>query len=315
MKKNFNKKYFISSHNNKILKNIFWISGCSRSGTTLLGKIISTFKNNEYIYEPETLFSILPLVKEIKFEKWKLIYETYVGEDLFYNHLVGRKINLKKIDGSYIGNSKNSKEIYKKLKLNISRLHLNKYLNKNNFHLTIKIPDVVKFLVNIEKFYPKNKFLIIFRNPYANINSLIKKKWFSKKYYDKSFLPYLNNKNKLYPLWLERKFYNVWNSFNEYEKAAFYVATINKEVFKLKNKNLIFYENLLENPTAEIARISKYLSMDYTKKTIEIKRSINKKNLSTSYDSIKLKLRKKIRLQLDADFLKQKKIYYQQLKK
>ena len=67
--------------------------------------------------------------------------------------------------------------IYKKLKLNISRLHLNKYLNKNNFHLTIKIPDVVKFLVNIEKFYPKNKFLItslekILKNKMKLIDSL-----------------------------------------------------------------------------------------------------------------------------------------------
>ena len=38
-------------HINNVLENVIWITGCARSGTTILGKILSTLKNVEYAYE------------------------------------------------------------------------------------------------------------------------------------------------------------------------------------------------------------------------------------------------------------------------
>ena len=51
----------------KILNNLIWITGCARSGTTILGKILSTLKNVEYGFEPELLFGLLPKIH--KFNK------------------------------------------------------------------------------------------------------------------------------------------------------------------------------------------------------------------------------------------------------
>ena len=36
---------------NKILNNTIWITGCARSGTTILGKILSTLKSVEYTFK------------------------------------------------------------------------------------------------------------------------------------------------------------------------------------------------------------------------------------------------------------------------
>ena len=83
-------------YTNKISQNTIWVTGCVRSGTTLIGKIISSLKTVEYGFEPETLFSLLPLINKINKKYWKEIYEHYLVEDLFFNLCVGRKINLKK---------------------------------------------------------------------------------------------------------------------------------------------------------------------------------------------------------------------------
>ena len=52
-------------HINNVLENVIWITGCARSGTTILGKILSTLKNVEYAYEPEFLFRLLPSINKI----------------------------------------------------------------------------------------------------------------------------------------------------------------------------------------------------------------------------------------------------------
>jgi len=54
-----------SPYTNKILKRITWVTGSARSGTTLVGKILSTLKGVEYGFEPELLYSLLPLIKKI----------------------------------------------------------------------------------------------------------------------------------------------------------------------------------------------------------------------------------------------------------
>ena len=104
-----------SIYTNKILQKTTWITGCARSGTTVLGKILSTLKGVEYAYEPEIFFSLIPLIHNVEKKYWTNIYETYLIEDLFFNLCLGRKINLKKNDDSSIYNSLNKKQIKQKL--------------------------------------------------------------------------------------------------------------------------------------------------------------------------------------------------------
>ena len=72
-------------HIKKVLENVIWITGCARSGTTILGKILSTLKNVEYAYEPEFLFSLLPSINKINRKEWLKIYNAYIVEELLFN--------------------------------------------------------------------------------------------------------------------------------------------------------------------------------------------------------------------------------------
>ena len=51
---------------NKVLQQTIWLTGCARSGTSILGKILSTLNNVEYTHEPQTLYSLLPLIHKIE---------------------------------------------------------------------------------------------------------------------------------------------------------------------------------------------------------------------------------------------------------
>ena len=253
------KKIFKTS---KVLEDAVWITGCARSGTTILGKIISSLKNIEYAYEPETLFYLLPLISKIKKKYWQEIYSKYMIEEIFFNLCVGRKINLKKNDQSSIYNFLSKTDIEKKLNLNLRRKDLEKYLSKNNKKLVIKIPDVLHSLVFLQKYYPKNKIIVIKRDKKAIMSSLIKKKWFSKK----NFSPDIyKNEN-----WIDLKSYTKWIKLNENERASFYVDYINSSSNKIKNKLVVQYEDLVRDPKKTVIKICKFLKLKKTKKTLDI---------------------------------------------
>ena len=253
---------------NKILENTIWITGCARSGTTILGKILSTLKSVEYAFEPEYLYTLLPKIHSFNKRNWLNLYNTYLIEELFFNLCVGRKVNFRKIDDSYIGHSLSSKDLKAKLKINLSRIDFENFLKKNEKNLVIKIPDIARNLIKLEKYYPKNKFIITTRNTKSISNSIIKKKWFK------------NNKNLplIYknPDLLGKNIYKKWLKLDEKEKAEEYVKQINRKCKKIKNKYVFVYENFVKNPNKEINNICKFLNLKKTIKTKEIIKTVRK---------------------------------------
>lgn len=253
---------------NKILENTIWITGCARSGTTILGKILSTLKSVEYAFEPEYLYTLLPEIHSFNKRNWLNLYNAYLIEELFFNLCVGRKVNFRKIDDSYIGHSLSSKDLKAMLKINISRIDFENFLQKNKRNLVIKIPDVSRNLITLEKYYPKNKFIITTRNSKSISNSIIKKKWFE------------NNKNLniIYknPALFGKSIHKKWLRLNEKEKTEEYVKQTNRNCKKIKNKYVLVYENLVKNPNKEINNICKFLNLKRTIKTNEAVKSIRR---------------------------------------
>ena len=69
------------------------ISGSARSGTTILAKILHSFKNVELAFEPPVLYSLFALLPELEEKQWRLLYETHLYEEFFRDALSGRAIN------------------------------------------------------------------------------------------------------------------------------------------------------------------------------------------------------------------------------
>ena len=126
-----------------IAKKVIWVSGNPRSGTSLLGKILASCKGCEYSFEPELLPYIINLKDHLNRHKWKEIYQGYIEEELFFNLLVGRKINFRKKEDSSIQVLKSNKEINKKLLTNLSRVDLSKYLKRIKLILLLNSQQLI----------------------------------------------------------------------------------------------------------------------------------------------------------------------------
>ena len=250
-----------SFYTNRIVQKTTWITGCARSGTTILGKILSTLKGVEYAFEPETFYSLLPLINKIEKKYWSNIYKNYLINDLFYNLCVGRKINLKKNELNSIYNSLSKKQVKQKLCLKLRRKEFDHYLKKNKKALIIKVPSLARSFLKLQNYYPQNRFIITKRNTSAIISSLIKKNWFKK-----NSVHYLCN-NKY---WIEPKLLKVWAHSNEQEKAKLYVNVIEKYLKKIKNKYVVNFEILLRDPNKIIKEVCNYLNLKRTRKTDEM---------------------------------------------
>jgi hypothetical protein len=250
----------------KILQKTIWVTGCARSGTSILGLVLSTLNNVEYSHEPETLFTLLPLIDKIKKKIWKQIFETYLIEDTFFNLCVGRTLNFRKNDFSSIYNALTKKQIQRRLKLNLRRKDFDAHIKNNNKKYIIKVPDLTKSFVKLQKYYPQNKFIIIKRNNKSIISSINRKNWFQKNNYGAA--PLYFNKN-----WLSPKLYKIWINSNNQKRAEIYIDNFEKDIKKIKNKLVVNYESLIKNPNKVIKEICTFLNLKKTQKT---KEAINK---------------------------------------
>ena len=267
----------------KIYK-IMLVSGTARSGTSLLGKIIGSCKKIEYLYEPETFNYLSYISDKVKKDIWINLIERHLVEN-FLNLINGRTYNFRKNENSSINDMKLMKEIKHKFSKEVSTLDFDNYVKRNQISFLIKSPNLQ--LNKIAKNFPNFKMIIIKRNPFQVINSLINKKWFKGKNYLKTFLPSVKIKGKFYPIWMRNKYINLWHNSNEYTKCAIYLSCTNEQIKEIKKKIVVDYDELIEKPKSTINILLKRLNLKKTKKTHQIIKNIKlsktAKNINMSY--------------------------------
>ena len=145
-------------------KHIIFITGCPRSGTTLVQQILS--KNSLTWSVPEThLFS---LVKQRIGINCNTIFTKRQKKQIIqiYNKELGFP---KKIITKSIGKSRTLIHFFEKLCL--------QYKKKNTKVLIEKTPLHILFANKIREKYPQAKFLFIYRNPWHVYSSWLKVPW------------------------------------------------------------------------------------------------------------------------------------------
>lgn len=230
------------------------ISGVARSGTTIIGKVIHSMKNVEYIFEPELLFPLFSLIKKLPAQDWQSLYETYLYKDFLINALAGRNLNLNKKDDSSIYHVKNKDLILQRQSRSWRKREVEKILH--NSQIVYKMPDIVPIVPKMQKYYPKTKVILMHRN-FKDVSSSLKKKgWFT----DKGL------KNPPNCLYNEYAIHNL----NEDQRIKCYYDKMYREVKKIKNLVIINYEDLIKNPNKEIKKICQKFNLKYGPKTKDV---------------------------------------------
>jgi len=279
----------------KLIKNTFFITGAARSGTSILGKIIGSMKNVEYVYEPPFLSNLIPLFQNKIDPTQNYLFESYFYEDIIVNSISGRYMNFKSNEESYILNSKSQHEIKKRLSADVNKEKI--LSNLKNYHFAFKLPHVVHKVNTLNSIYPNMKNLIIYRSSKDVIQSLMNKKWFTNKNI-LNIYPKIKFKDKEYPFWLSPEFFNLWFDIDESDRCGIYFYEMYKNLKNIDKKKslLINYKLLVTKTNEEINKITTFTGL---KKTSITKKIISELKLPKSYSNKIIKMDTKIIKLLD----------------
>jgi len=167
------KKLHISECSSSVVENSILVTGSARSGTTIMGKLIHSLANVEYVFEPPMLFSLYAMMNKLPKDQWQLLYETYLYEEFLVNSLAGRSLNCNKADDSSIYRVKGEKEINDRLSASRCKSDIERYCEQ--YTVAYKLPDIIPFVPKIIEFYPNMRVIVMLRDGVGVINSLIKK--------------------------------------------------------------------------------------------------------------------------------------------
>ena len=249
---------------NNIKKPII-ISGIPRSGTTALGRILSSIEGFSMIYEP---FNLNQGIKDIQFNY------PYPGKNIsvkqfqsIFNNLIQFRSSFKK---GYLKNDSTAKRIFKTFfgnESSLSYFKAKKTLNTNQ--LLIKDP----FLLFSSKELCLNHKVIICYRPLMPLAASFKRmKWDFKEFENLiNFFPQNSIKSLRFKA-CDKISSNVVGAIQFYELFYNYINSINP------NKNLYFFsqQEFSTDPIEEITNVFKWLELEVSDKIIQLSQSLNK---------------------------------------
>ena len=247
----------------KNYKTCYFITGLSRSGTSIISKIFSSTANSFLLYEPSFLYLLLKR-KKLNIE---LIHD-YVLEDLILECVNGRKFNYNKKQSSYILNFKDKnflKQVY-------NNINSRKNVKIENYNYFIKIPEIFNEINKLKKKLNFNTTIYIYRDFVEVFNSIKRKKWFEDFQNNDAFISYNVFNKRKYPIYINKKKLSEWDDCDVDQRILEHIKYHFKCFMKLKKKNDHIFINYNKINEAKFDEIFLKLGL---KKTNLTKKNIN----------------------------------------
>lgn len=155
---------------------VIYITGCGRSGTTILGKVIGSMNPTYYLFEPDILRAPILIKDNILINRMRRI----IFEDYFLPVIQGRGNNIFQDDSCmwhYFDNISAQKSYDLR-----NRNEAIDYVKIINPYWIIKNPEASPLLTDLAKVFPGLFVINIYRNGYDVIRSSVRRGWFSDDY-------------------------------------------------------------------------------------------------------------------------------------
>jgi hypothetical protein len=293
-------------------KNLVVITGVARSGTTLFGKIIGSFSNTFYIFEPPTFRLIPPLIQKgyLKEKQGSELLKAILFDELYLQIIHGRYINFNEKDDSYIGHYINPDQIKQRWEKYRRRKDVIEDLENNNYLFVLKIPNIQPSLDILNTLFNNIKFVHCIRDGNNIVSSSIRRDFFTEDYLNNRNIEWSNEFDKIkIPWFINQRDYSSFLKWNQYTRSA-YIWRILTEMglgYTNKNKNVFEFkfEDFIKNPEPFVGKIEKFVGKketDITKKHIDSIKSYkqliypdNTQNIESPEKEKFINLRKKLR--------------------
>ena len=243
------------------------LTGSARSGTTIAGRLLASCMGVEYGFEPPTLLLLMAQLGDLPMANWKLLYETYLYEELLIGSLAGRYLNTNRCDDSCVYSYMSAAEVENRLSGAFRKNELEDQLKSVSVRICYKLPDLLPRLDLLTALYPKAQLIVMRRAAQPTLRSLLHKGWFnsgpagdsSSRIYPFRFALDQSKNQRHIPYWVTVEDMEWWLQASAEQRSLYYYVLNtpgNSEGFYV-----IDYEQLLLDPRAIFQKLSYELNL------------------------------------------------------
>lgn len=292
----------VPSIQRRIFDDSVFISGIFRSGTTITGKILGSFQEAEYSFEPPLVVQVAGLLFAKKIDDTTAceIIRSQLSCEGVIDRLNGRGLNTRAGDDSYIYNMKTRDEINARWKNYADIRELQNRVEKRQARLVFKMPAVYNLIPCLLQETQNLKLVEVDRNPADVVRSILVKQWFSDEAIRADYpavWPYLELKNNIKaPFFLPQEILEDWARVSETTRSMLVVDFLEKqksatfESLSDSLRNRVFrlsYEQLVRDPESMLQKLLEFTEMHEGSMTRELIATIKPKLKAKPLDDLK----------------------------
>lgn len=246
-----------------------FISGGTRTGSTIVANLIHSLEKVECFNEPPFLYALMFMIHSVPESEWKFLFESFMVEELLLPALAGRNLNFNKHDESYILNSLSQAEI--DYRLSRTHRHFELLPRSASYRLAFKMPDTVTALTRLRSYYPEISFLVMLRRPEKVIASLLERGWYS----DRQLVEVGGNwvfrdtqlTDRNIPAWVPESLVEEFLAASELDRCAMCYMTQYRELAKRTDCIVVDYDRLIAKPHDYFAAVVDRLGERFGERT------------------------------------------------
>ena len=251
------------------------VTGLARSGTTLVGKLIHSAHNVEYAFEPSTLRVLFACIRQMDKKIWKMLYATYLYEEIGLNGLAGRSINTNTHDDSSIYRSKDPKTVERRLSKSWRRTELASMMRDAT--LSFKLPNLIEFVPDLLGLFPETRIVYVHRDLLSVVAFTVRKRWFSDESLRAGFLTpnySVAGTDLRVPFYIPEELSKPFVAADEVSRVVAAWAVTARSAAQVSEAIWVDYARLVEEPNSAIRSLLEQLDLKGTDRTDTIQHSI-----------------------------------------
>jgi hypothetical protein len=265
-------KHQILSEASKKTASAIFLSGGTRTGTSMMARLIYSLDHVECFHEPAFLYAFFYMMNQMDEAPWKLLLEGFVYEELLLSALAGRRLNFNENDESCVFHSRPRSEIADRL----SRTHRHHELVPRacEYQLAFKMPETLPQLDTLRRYYPDMTFLVMLRRPESVIASLIQRGWYSDRQMRGTGGEWLFRETVVdglkIPAWVPDSLIEEFVSVSEVDRCAMCYIEQYKHLVERRDCTVADFEELMHSPRPYFGALSDRLGRKFGPMTAQL---------------------------------------------